>query len=221
MSTFADIATKQEELIRKALDGSVFKADLSAPHVDAATLFGPDGSLAMLPTGYEDAGLLNDDGMAWSRSVSTADTTAFGRTSPVRTDVTADTDTLAITAIETKKGTIEMGTGATLSAGSRSATNGSLEIKKPPRPSPRMFHWLGISVDETDMGEIYVCRYFPRGKITAYGDQAYSGANAIGWNVTVTGENDSDWGSPSSWIFGGPGWNALLVKMGFTAFPVV
>jgi hypothetical protein len=215
--TLADIALKQEALIRKPLDGSVFRAPLTASHIDASTLFGASGQLLALPGGYNDVGLLNTDGIQTSRNISNADTNAFGRISPVRSDVTADTDTVAVTAIETKLETISLGTGAVLTAASILNTNGSLQIKKPARPSPRLSKWLTIAVDENEFGEIYICRYFPRGKITAYGDQNFA-ADEIGWNVTVTGENDSAWGGPSSWMFGGPGWNALLVSMGFSAY---
>lgn len=218
--TLNDIRKAQEELVRKALDGAVFRADVTAPHIAASTLFGPTGALQALPTGYADQGLLSTDGFSLGREVSTSNTSAFGRTTPVRSDVTGDTDTLNFVAIETNLQSISLGTGAVLLPGSRDATNGSLEIKKPPRPKARTYHWLTVAQDENEFGEVYVCRYLPRGKVTGYGDQAFSGGDdPIGWNATVTGENDSAWGSPGSYIFGGPGWNALLAKMGFTALP--
>lgn len=218
MTTLADLKTAQEELVRKALDGAVFRANTSVAHISAATLFGPTGDLIVLPAGWEDQGLLSTAGIAFGREVSTSNTAAFGRTTPVRSDVTGDTDSMNIVAIETNRQSIELGTGAVLTPGSRDATNGALEIKKPPRPKSRSYHFLSIAEDESDDGPIYVCRYFPRGKITAYGDQAFtSGDDPIGWPATVTAEVDSGWGGPSSWLFGGPGWNAKLEDMGFTA----
>lgn len=218
--TLADVRKAQEELVRKALDGAVFRKAVDpagADHISATTLFGPDGALKALPTGYEDQGLLSTDGFSFGREISTSNTSAFGRTTPVRSDVNGDTDTLNFVAIETNRQTIELGTGAVLTAGSRDATNGALEIKKPAKPKARIYRWLTVAQDENEYGELYVCRYLPRGKITAYGDQSFSsGDDPIGWSATVTGENDSAWGSPGSWIFGGPGWNALLAKMGFT-----
>lgn len=220
MSNYDALATKKEQLIRKALDGSVFRAPLSADHIDVETLFDTDGSLLALPTGWKDLGLLNTDGMPHSRDVNNSDISAFGRQTPARSDVTTDSDTLAITAIETKLETIELGTGATLTAASRSATNGALEIRKPPRPTARQYHFLTLAVDlnQETGSEIYLGRYFPKGKITGYGDQAYAGEDAIGWNATITAQMDSEWGASSSWLFGGPGWIELLVDMGFTAY---
>lgn len=218
MATLADIRNAQEELVRKALDGAVFRAATSVAHISATTLFDADGSLLALEAGWEDQGLLSTDGISFGREVSTSTVSAFGRTTPVRSDVTGDTDTMNIVAIETNRQSIELGTGAVLTAGSVDPTNGALEIKKPARPSARSYHFLSIAVDESEDGEIYVCRYLPRGKITAYGDQAFtSGDEPIGWPATVTGEVDSEWGSAGSWIFGGPGWNAKLEAMGFTA----
>lgn len=220
--TLADLRKAQEELVRKPLDGAVFRADVSAEHISITDLFditaGSVGQLKPLPLGYEDQGLLSTDGFSFGREVSTSNISAFGRTTPVRSDVTGDTDTLNFVAIETNLQTISLGTGAVLTAGSRDSTSGALEIKKPNRPKARVYHWLSVAQDENEYGEIYICRYLPRGKITGFGDQAFSGGDTpIGWNATITGENDSSWGSPGSWIFGGPGWNALLEKMGFTA----
>jgi hypothetical protein len=219
MATLADLRTAQEELVRKTLDGAVFRKSVGdgTDHISAATLFGPDGSLMELSTGWEDQGLLSTDGISFSREVSTSNTNALGRVTPVRSDVQSDTDTLNFVAIETNRQTIELGTGAVLAPGAR-GTNGALEIKKPSRPKARTYRFLSVAQDENEYGEIYVCRYLPRGKITGYGDQVFTnGDEPIGWSATVTGENDSAWGSPGSYIFGGPGWNALLVKMGFTA----
>lgn len=220
MPSFDDLAVKKVQLIRKALDGSVFRAPLSSPHIDETVLFETDGTLKVLPTGYKDLGLLNTDGVALSREINTSDISAFGRNTPQRSDVTTDTDTMAITAIETNLSTIELGTGSTLTAASRSSTTGALEIRKPPRPTTKQYHFLSLALDynQETGSEIYLGRYFPKGKISGYGDQAYGGEDAIGWNATVQAQDDTDWGGPSSWLFGGPGWIELLVDMGFTAF---
>jgi hypothetical protein len=218
---FDALATKKEEFVRRATDGSVFRAPLSADHIDAVTLFDTDGTLQVLPTGYKDLGLLNDDGASIGREVNSTDITAFGRNTPVRSDITSDVDSFSITAIETKLETIELGTGATLTPASRSATTGALEIRKPPRPTTKQYHFLVLAVDANQEtgSEIYLGRYFPKGKITGYGDQVLLGGDGpIAWNATVQAQMDSEWGASSSWLFGGPGWIELLVSMGFTAF---
>jgi len=214
--SLADLRNAQEELVRKTLDGAVFRAPTTAGHITAADLFATDGTIQELPEFYEDQGLLSTDGISFGREITTSNTSALGRTTPVRSDVQGDTDTLNFVAIETNRQTLELGTGAVLVPGSR-GSNGAVEIKKPNRPKARSYRFLSVAQDENEYGEIYVCRYLPRGKISGYGDQVFnSGDEPIGWAATVQGENDSTWGSPGSYIFGGPGWNAILGKMGFT-----
>lgn len=220
MATYDDLAVKKEELVRKPLDGSAFFAPLTAPLLTEETLFGAGGVLQVLDEDYGDLGLLTPDGMGFSREVSNSDIMAFGRQTPVRSDITNDTTTLNVVALETNLRSIGMATGANITAGSRSATSGALFIKKPPRPTPRQYRVLTIAVDNTDAGEIYIGRYLPKAKVTGFSDQAYGGTdNAIEWGTTLTSQFDKDAGYSEAWIFGGPGWNALLVEMGFTALP--
>lgn len=217
MATYDDLAVKQEELVRKPLDGSAFFAPLDADAIDE-TFVGTGGVLAALPDDYDDLGLLTPDGMGFSREVANSDIMAFGRQTPVRSDITNDTTTLNIVAIETNLLSIGMATGAAITPGSRSATSGALMIRKPPRPTPKQYRVFCMSVDNTEDGEIYICRFFPKAKVTGFSDQALGGTdNAVEWGTTLTSQFDKELGFSEAWLFGGPGWNALLAKMGFTA----
>lgn len=219
MATYDDLAEKQEELVRKPLDGSAFFAPLSADGIDE-TFVGAGGVLAALPTEYGDLGLLTPDGMGFSREVSNSDIMAFGRQTPVRSDITNDTTTLNVVALETNLQTIGMATGASITAGSRNATSGALMIRKPPRPTPRQYRVFCLAVDNTDDGEIYIGRFLPRAKVTGFSDQALGGTdNAIEWGTTLTSQFDKELGFSEAWLFGGPGWNALVDEMGFDAIP--
>ncbi len=100
MATFAELQTVQTELIRKAKSGSAFLAPISATDVDE-TFVGPGGVLATLPADYEDLGWLSNDGMGFSRDVSTSDVTSFGSVSPTRSDVVSDTSTVTVEVSET------------------------------------------------------------------------------------------------------------------------
>lgn len=175
-------------------------------------------SLLALPTGYDDLGLLTNDGTQFSRDVSASEVTSFGRTSPTRTDIVSDTTTMSVTAQETKLITIGLATGADLSGVEAAFQTGEVSIAKPARPKSRHYRVLSLAVDDGDAGEIYVARFLPRAKVTNYSEQALlgSGDDPITWGVTFTGEVDSDLGYSERWIFGGPGWLALLADMGFT-----
>lgn len=230
MANYEDLKNKQTELIRKALDGSVFLSDdlASASAITALTTFTPASAgppavpesidLAPLPASYDDLGWLTNEGAQFSRDVATSEVTSFGSVSPTRTDVTSDSTTMSVTAQETKLLTIGLFTGADLSALTTDAQTGELSIAKPSRPKSRHYRVLSLAVDQGDAGEIYIARFLPRAKVTGYSEQAFGGGDdPITWGVTFTGEEDSDLGFSERWFFGGPGWKALLTDMGFGA----
>ena len=172
--------------------------------------------LATLPLGYDDLGWLTEDGMQFSRDVSSSEVTSFGSVSPTRTDVVSDTTTLQVTAQETKLLTIGLATGADLTGVTPDAQTGEVSIAKPSRPKSKHYRVLTLAVDQGDGGGIYIGRFLPRAKVTSYSEQSFANGDApVTWGVTFTGEEDSALGYSERWIFGGPGWNALLTQMGF------
>lgn len=212
---YDDLQTKKNQLVRKALDGSAFLAPYSADAI--TTLTDPtDMLLKELPEGYGDLGYVSTDGFSFGRDVEEGGIRAHGATDPVRSDITADTATLTVQCIETKLETIGLYTGAAFDSLEADAVSGELVIDKPRRPTSRYYRVLKVSVDLTDDGEIYIARYFPRAKVTSFDEQAFSsdGENAITWPVTLTAFVDSAEGCSERWMFGGPGWNALLADMG-------
>jgi hypothetical protein len=186
--------------------------------VAGQTGFGMDAGINLrpLPGGWDDLGWLSTDGAAYSRDVASSDVTSWGSVTPTRSDITSDTSTLAVTAQETKLLTIGLATGADLAAITPDTNTGEVRIEKPTRPASKHYRALSVAVDLGDGGEIYVARFFPRAKVSNYAEQSFGGGDdPITWGVTLTGEEDSSLGFSESWLFGGPGWNALLADMGF------
>lgn len=221
MANYEALKNKQTELIRKALDGSVFIAPVTADAIASLTTYtaGPPVviDLTPLPTDYDDLGWLTSDGAQFSREVANSEVTSWGSVTPTRTDITSDTTTMTVTAQETKLLTIGVATGADLAGITPAANTGEVSIAKPSRPKSKHYRVLSLAVDEGDAGEIYIARFLPRAKVTSYSDQAFGGGDdPIVWGATFTGEEDSTLGYSERWIFGGPGWNALLTEMGFT-----
>jgi hypothetical protein len=219
--SYDTLKNKQNELIRKALDGSVFLADVTADPIAELTTYtaGPPIviSLTALPTDWDDLGFLSNDGAAFARDVSTSEVTSWGSVTPTRSDVVTDTSTLTVTAQETKLLSIGLATGADLSAVTAAFETGEVSIEKPTRPRSKHYRALALAVDQGDAGEIYIARFLPRAKVSSYAEQAFGGGDdPITWGVTLTGETDSELGYSERWIFGGPGWLALLDDMGFT-----
>lgn len=219
MATFADLQQTQTELIRKAKSGSAFLAPISADGVDE-DFVGAGGVLAALPAEYQDLGWLSNDGMGFSRDVSTSDVTSFGSVSPTRSDVVSDTSTVTVTCQETKLLTIGLATGIDTSAIKTPNPNGAVMVRKPVAPTSKFYRLFCISKDDGDAGDIYIARFFPRAKVTSFGEQSFGGGDdPISWGATMTGYADSDLGFTEAWLFGGPGWNALVTEMGFDAIP--
>jgi hypothetical protein len=219
MATFDDIQKLQTELIRKAKSGSAYLAPVDADAIDE-DFVGAGGVLAPLPTEYEDLGWLSNDGMGFSRDVSTSDVTSFGSVSPTRSDVTSDVSTVTVTCQETKLLTIGLATGIDTTAIKTPGANGAVMVRKPLAPQGKFYRLFCIARDEGDAGDIYIARFFPRAKVTSFGEQAFGGGDdPISWGVTLTGYADGDLGFSEAWLFGGPGWNALLTDMGFNAIP--
>lgn len=222
MPAYDALKNKQNELIRKALDGSVFLAPVSADPIadltqDSVATPGTPELLA-LPVDWDDLGFLTSDGASFARDVSASEVTSWGSVTPTRTDVVTDTSTLTVTAQETKLLTIGLATGADLAAVVADAVTGEVSIAKPSRPKSKHYRVLSLAVDEGDGGEIYIARFMPRAKVSSYAEQSFGGGDdPITWGVTLTGETDSDLGYSERWIFGGAGWKALLADMGITS----
>lgn len=220
MPDYAALQTKKSELIRKGLEGGVCLAPISAAAITATTLFAPTtGELQALPTGYKELGWLSTDGAQFSRSVDSSDLNSWGASEPTRSDVTADTTTLQVTAQETNALTLGLFIGVDPTE-IEPAANGAVEIRKAATPTASHWRVLSIAMDRGDGGEIYLARFLPRAKVTDFADQSYNnGDDGITYGVTFTGFRDATFGTSESYLFGGPGWLALLDDMGFDTTP--
>jgi hypothetical protein len=211
---YSTLRDKKTELIRKARDGSVFVGKSSVTAITTLTT-GSGSDLATLPVGMTDLGWTTTDGVSYSRTTETSDVRSFGSVEPTRSDVTSDEITMSVSAQETSLITLELYTGADLSSAEAAATTGELQIAKPARPGFTYYRVLGLFVDDGDAGEIYLARYMPRARVTEFGEQQYNDADeAIIYPLTFTGYEDSTLGYSHKWLFGGPGWEALLDEMG-------
>lgn len=211
----------QQDLIRKSLNGSVFIASTDADTIDEDTLFDTatgDLAAAGLPTSdWTDLGYTTDAGAQFARSVTESNVSSWQSVTPTRSDTTADTTTLQLACQETKLATIGLYSGADQAAIKTTAPNGVVRIDKAAAPVARYYRVLSIAVDEQDDGEIVIARYLPNAKVTAFDNQNFTkGDDPVLWSVTFTGFVDDALGFTESFMFGGAGWKARVVAMGFT-----
>lgn len=212
---YADLQTRKNQLIRKALEGSFFFSPFSADPIVTLTT-GEDAGLVELPTGWRDGGWLTTDGIDLAEAVTTSDVDSWGSPEPTRSDITKETTTGKIVFQETNAGTIAFYTGIGVDTLEPDPTTGELSIEKPLIPSSLEYRGLALAVDQSEAGEIYIGRFLPRLKVTDKDDQKMSNAgDPLNWGITVTAYADATLGYSSRYIFGGPGWKALLDDMGF------
>lgn len=215
-NTLQAIQNRQSELVRKALEGSVFLAPYSAAPITSMTTTSA-GSLAALPTGYEDVGMIDKkNAVNWSRKVTTTDINSWSDIYAVRRDITKDDSELKFTALETKRLTMELYYGISLADIAPDATSGEISFAQPARPETTYYRVFGLFQDGFGDDAIYVGRFYPRASVTAMDDQKWDDdADPMSWNITMSAVTDSTLGAPVFHYFGGPGWQKYLTAMGF------
>lgn len=227
MPSYDTLKNKQRELIRKALDGSVFVAPFAdaagTPSAVIANMTAATGTapnvvidLVALPVGWDDLGLLSSDGASFASETTTSDVTSWGSVTPTRTDIVSDTTTLTVTAQETKALTIGIMSGVDVSALTPTVATGEVAFAKPTRPAGSYYRLFSVAVDQGAGGDIFIGRFLPRAKKSNQGEQVFGGGDdPISYPFTFTGEVDDDLGFSEKWYFGGAGWNSILTEMGW------
>lgn len=215
-TNFDALQQRKQELIRKALEGSVFVAPFTAALPTALTANGT-ADLQTLPTGYVDVGYVDDkQGATWTRKPTTADETAWGELEPVRTDITKDDRDIQFTAMETKAMTLQLAEGVDTSTVVPDPTTGEVSFAAPTRPQTKYWRVFGLFVDGQGTDSIYIARLFPRATVTSIGNQVWSNtAGAMTYPLTMAARVDSTAGFAVKHFFGGPGWQSLLSELGF------
>lgn len=214
-TTFDALQKKQVELIRKPLAGAVMLAPITAD-LPASLTTGATSDLATLPAGYKDLGLITkSDGLSWSRSVDVAETTSWGFADATRRDITSDVTTLQLTAQETNIQTLGLYHNVDMSTVTPDATTKEVAFSQPLRAASRYYRVFAISVDGVGADAIYIGRLLPRAMVSDIGDQAWTDADELAYQVTLTATPDTTAGYSVRHFFAGPGWAALTSKMGW------
>lgn len=217
--TLEDIDKKQSELIRKVQACALFLGPPTAT-VPAKFTTGATGTLDALPVTYNPIGLVTkDDAYTWSRSVDLAETTSHGRVDPTRRDIISNVSALAFTAQETSRPVLEAYHNLDLSAITADSTTGEFTFADPLAPATRYPRLIGIGRDGVGASAIYIIRIMPRAILTEPGDQTWSDTDSLGYPMTFSASPDDVLGYSIRYVFGGPGWKALLTKMGITSGP--
>lgn len=206
---YSAISNRNNKLIRKGVQGSVFIAPSTAALISTTTLFdattGDIKAGVLGPAGYVDLGWLTDAGTIFARKTSATDIMAWGSNDPQRTDVTSDVTTIDVVCQETKIQTMALAANV-LPSTITEGVNGVVSIAHASTTTPRYWRLLAVSADNGDGGEIIMAKFFPRVSVTAYGSETYAnGKDALVRPFTFTAYPDSTAGYTVQDIYGGPG----------------
>lgn len=136
-------------------------------------------------TGFNGLGYVSEDGVTETRDRSSDDIKAWQNAATVRTVVTDANLTYSFTLIETKKETVELYYGATVT---EAASDGSFVIVPSNTGGRKSF-----ILDVVDGSEL-IRTYIPQGEVTEVGDRVYASGEPIGYEVTITAYTDSTLG---------------------------
>lgn len=149
--------------------------------VGATTAAAPTGT-GSATTGFTGLGYASEDGVTETRDRSTDTIRAWQNGADVRTVVTEASLTYSLTLLETKKETVELFYGATVT---QAAAEGNFTIL--PRNTGGKKSFILDVVDGAELLRVYI----PQGEVTEVGDVVYSNGEPIGYEVTITAYEDS------------------------------
>jgi hypothetical protein len=216
VATFNSVANFQNALIRKGLVGAVLVADYATAAIaDIAST----GGVLTITTGYTSLGKLSSDGVSLTSSADVSEVRGWGDvTSPARVDVTGGSNTMTLTAIETKKAVWDAFHGADLTSVTANA-NGTVVLDKPAVPVLRdkRVLFLARDVNKANGLDVYYGVHFPKANISQNGDQSFAGGDSvISYPLTINALVDDVVGTAVRLFLGGPGVDtAMKTAMGF------
>lgn len=212
------LATHKSELIRKALEGSIFVAPFTAMPITAMTT-GAGSALTALPAGYTDVGFVEKkSAVTWSRKITTEEVMVWGDIFPARRDITKDDSQLKFSMLETKRQSLELYYGLDLSSTLANVTTKEVSFEQPSRPQTIFYRVFGLFQDGEGADATYVGRFYPRASVTDMSDQKWDDdSDPLIWDISMSAVTDTDLGYPVKHFFGGPGWAGLLSDLGFVA----
>jgi len=174
--------TQDSANVRVAVTGAV--------SVGATSATAPTGTSGTL-TGFTDLGLIGEDGVTEAHGRSTNSIKAWQNGAEVRVVVTEGTLTYNFVMLETKKETVELYYGTTVT---QTATDGSFVVIPTATGGRKSF-----VLDVVDGAEL-IRTYVPEGEVTEVGDKVYVNGEAIGYEVTVTAYlNSGIGGNAQTW----------------------
>lgn len=211
MVTFADIESRQPQLVRKSLRAVLFVGPNTAPAITALT--DPStGEINTIDPLYKALGLITTDGLSWPRETELSEIFAHGGAEPVRSDVRRSIKRVSFSLQETSRSAIELYEGVDLSA--ITTTDGGETVwDEPELPDYKYQRFLAVAKDTAPGGDYYLWNFFPSARVTEAGELVWSDEdNAMVRQVTMTAFLDSTLGTACRKGLCGPGRTAEIIE---------
>ncbi|QAU06363.1 major tail protein [Gordonia phage WhoseManz] len=222
MPSFAALAKRQGELIRKPLAGIIGVAPEDT-EIDA------DFKLTVLNGGAIELADLSDfdqlgwvsksDGVVFSADTETSDVESWGALEPTRSDITKDVTSAQFTCQETNKTVLEMFYNVDLDGVLGEFETGEIAFNQSIEPTTTYRRMIFLSKDGSGTKEVFIGKLMPRASVTAKSDQNWNSEDALVHGMTIVAKVDDELGYAVRHMFGGSGWKSQLTKMGFTLAP--
>lgn len=213
MPTFNEVRGQNRSNILKVLELAIFARPWSATSTPVTSIWNATG--LVIPTGFQPLGLTTkSDGVTWSREQDKSETMSYGHSQPTRIDITSDVSGLNFTMQESKRLTMEMYHGLSLS-GVTTDANGNFYFDKPSRPAQPRWEILALGKDGAGPDAKYVVRILPEAQVTEMTEQTWTEDTEVLYPATLTGFVHEGWGTSFREIWGGPGIDHTA--MGFPA----
>ncbi|GAA0632166.1 hypothetical protein GCM10010174_61460 [Kutzneria viridogrisea] len=215
VANYEALANRHTDLIRKALEGSVFFAPATEPLPTALT--SASGALNALTSNWVDVGWCDQKtGASWGSKVTTSDVDSWGAVEPTRRDIVRVDRTLKFLSQETNKTSLALKLGVDPASMTLDSSTKELQVTSPQRPALIYWRALGIFQDGSGSDAIYIARLCPRVTVTDIGDEVWSPDNVAASEITMTAFTDNTAGYAMRSFFGGPGWISRATEMGFS-----
>lgn len=223
MPSFSALAKRQGELIRKPLAGIIGVApedlELDADFKLTTLAVGGAVELTALDDWDQLGWVSKSDGVVFSSDVETSDVESWGALEPTRSDITKDVTSAQFTCQETNKIVLEMFYNVDLSATLGDHDTGEIGFNQSIEPTTTYRRMLFLSKDGSGPKEVFIAKLMPRANVSAKSDQNWNSEDPLVHGMTITAKVDDELGYAVRHMFGGAGWKAQLVKMGFTLAP--
>ncbi|AKJ72367.1 major tail protein [Gordonia phage GTE8] len=223
MPSFASLAKRQGELIRKPLAGIIGVApeDLELDADFKLTTLAAGGAIELADlSDFDQLGWVSkSDGVVFSADTETSDVESWGALEPTRSDITKDVTSAQFTCQETNKVVLEMFYNVSLETVFGDYDTGEVDFNQAVDPSTTYRRMLFLSKDGSGPKEVFIGKLMPRAGVTAKSDQNWNSEDALVHGMTITAKVDDEMGYAVRHMFGGAGWKAQLTKMGFTLAP--